>query len=114
MSIAQRLFAEIATVRYVAVATAGDVELHQRDGIDSASDSSSDEYEELLVNPTVLEITKRRGEIDCGGLHFVLIRYGNFYQYVIPTDKGHISIAIEPNANIDTTLREINQIIGVE
>ena len=43
-------------------------------------------YEELLVNPTLLELTRQRGNIDCGGLEYLVIRYGNFFQLVLPPD----------------------------
>jgi hypothetical protein len=29
----------------------------------------------------------------------VLIRYGNFFQLLIPTATGHLSVAIEPGAD---------------
>jgi hypothetical protein len=44
----------------------------------NASASVSDRYEELILNPAVLGLTRERGRIDCGGLEFVLVRYGNF------------------------------------
>jgi len=67
--------------------------------ITAASDSGSDKYEELIVNPTILTLIKQRGDIDCGGAKYVLIRYGNFYQFVAPMQGGHISVCIEPHAN---------------
>ncbi len=32
-------------------------------------------------------------------VRYVLIRYGNFYQFVAPVQDGHISVCIEPHAN---------------
>jgi hypothetical protein len=86
-------------VRYVAVKTDDRIEMRQRPGICQASSSESDQYEELLVNPTVLGLTSARGRIDCGGLEFVLIRYGSFFQLVHPAKQGHVSVAIEPTAD---------------
>jgi hypothetical protein len=62
------VFAMGDQVRYVAVATGQDVELRQRPGLADASSSESDRFEELLVNPVLLLLTRQRGEIDCGGL----------------------------------------------
>jgi hypothetical protein len=37
--------------------------------------------------------------MDCGGLHYLLVRYGNFFQFVLPTSWGHVSVCIEADAN---------------
>jgi hypothetical protein len=64
-----------------------------------ATSAESDLYEELLVNPTLLTLVRQRGEIDAGGLEFVLIRYGNFFQLVHAIAGGHLSVAIEASAD---------------
>ena len=56
-----------------------------------ASSSGSDRYEELLANPAVLTLLSQRGEIDCGGLRYVLVRYGNFFQLVTRIPRAGIS-----------------------
>jgi hypothetical protein len=85
-------------IRYVAVAHGRRVELRQRDGLADASSTESDRYEELLVNPTLLLLARQRGEIDCGGLVHVIVRYGNFAQVVVPNpDGGHVSVAVAPD-----------------
>ena len=86
-------------IRYVAVYNNNELVFSSKVGTARASSSESDKYEELLVNPTILTLVKQRGDIDCGGAKFVLIRYGNFYQILIPSENGHISICIEPQAN---------------
>ncbi|MGH3838364.1 MAG: hypothetical protein ACRDSF_22120 [Pseudonocardiaceae bacterium] len=94
------VFAIHPRVRYVAVASGQHVELRQREGLAGASSSESDRYEELLVNPTLLMITRQRGDIDCGGLRYLIVRYGNFAQVVVPRpDEGHVSIAVEPDVD---------------
>jgi hypothetical protein len=85
-------------VRYVAIYGHGELSLRQRPELSLASAPESDRYEELLVNPTILTLTRRRGEIDCGGLDYVVVRYGNFFQFVVPIEGGHASVAIEPDA----------------
>jgi hypothetical protein len=94
------VFALDPSVRYVAVARGQDVELRQRPGLAAASSSESDRFEELLVNPALLLLTRQRGDIDCGGLRYVVVRYGNFIQIVVPRPgAGHVSVAVEPGFN---------------
>jgi hypothetical protein len=86
-------------VRYVAVSRGGAVEMRQRAGLANASALESDRYEELLVNPTLLTLVGQRGRIDCGGLDFVVIRYGHFFQLVRPLPDGHLSLSIQPDGD---------------
>ncbi len=106
------LFNAIQAVRYVAVCLDGDISLHQRPEIANASDASSGRYEELFVNPAVLLLTERRGRIDCGGLEYVLIRYGNFFQFVLPVAAGHVSVAIDPSTMVFDSVDQIRGIIS--
>jgi hypothetical protein len=53
----------------------------------------------LLVNPTVLTLTRQRGDINCGGLAYVVVRYDTFFQFVAPIECGHVSVAFEPEAD---------------
>jgi hypothetical protein len=87
-------------VRYVAVARGGVLASRSRSSLSGASSDESDRYEELLVNPTLLTLLNRRGEIDCGGLSYVLVRYGRFFQFVRVIQGGHVSVALEPNADM--------------
>ena len=89
------LFGLTPQVRYAAVYRHGELSLRQRPGLSLVSAPESDRYEELLVNPTLLELARRRGEIDCGGLDYLVVAYGNFFQLVVPIDGGHASVAIE-------------------
>jgi hypothetical protein len=105
-----RVFAIGGHIRYVAVANGQDVRMRQRPGLIDASSSESDRFEELLVNPTVLVLTRQRGEVDCGGLRYVMIRYGSFTQVVVPRPAGgHVSAAVatgqDPVAVADTVER---------
>ena len=85
-------------VRYAAVYRNGELQMRSKAGTSGASSSESDRYEELIVNPTLLRLTQQRGDIDCGGLDYVVIRYGNFFQLVYPTAWGHVSVCIEKEA----------------
>ena len=88
----------------------------QRQGVDTGATAESDEYEEMIVNPTLVELARRRGDIDCGGLRYLVVRYGNFFQLVMPLAKGHLSICFEeaadPLAHVES-IREICTDLGV-
>src|SRR5262245_25682585 len=87
------------TVRYVAVYRNNHLGMRTRTCLTNESAAESDRYEELLVNPTLLALTRQRGAIDCGGLEFMVIRYGNFFQVVYPLTDGHLSVAVEPEGD---------------
>ncbi len=89
------IFAVSPAIRYVAVGRGQDVRLRERLDLADASSSESDRYEELLVNPTLIALARQRGEIDCGGLDYLVVAYGSFFQLVLPIDGGHVSVAIE-------------------
>jgi hypothetical protein len=86
-------------VRYVALYLDGQLTLHERPCLTNSSAPESDKYEELIVNPVLLTLVQQRGNIDCGGVNFVVIRYGNFWQTVWPVKQGHLSVGLEPTAN---------------
>ena len=87
------------TVRYLAVLENGKLSTQAKEGRTDASSSESDRYEELIVNPTLVKLVGQRGDIDCGGLQYVVIRYGHFFQVVVPTPSGHVSICVEPTGD---------------
>ena len=95
----EQIFGLSADIRYVALYRGGKLSLQERDGLSGASESESDKYEELLVNPTVLKLVSQRGNIDCGGVGHVVIGYGNFQQLVVPLEDGHVSVAFEHGVN---------------
>jgi hypothetical protein len=84
-------------IRYVAIYRDGQLETDSRSNTVSASSSESDKYEELLVNPTLLKLATQRGNIDCGGLEHILIRYGNL----------HVSVCLELSADPLEIYKEI-------
>jgi len=98
-SLIEGLFSLAPDIRYVATYLDGVHQTAQRPGIDGASSSESDKYEELIVNPTLLKLVTQRGNIDCGGAHWVIIRYGNFFELVVPVSTGHVSVGIELAGN---------------
>jgi hypothetical protein len=96
---ADALFEVTPAIRYVAFASGQETTLRERAGLADASSGESDRYEELIVNPAILTLARQRGDIDCGGLRFVIVGYGNFHQLVIPLASGHVSIAFELDSN---------------
>jgi hypothetical protein len=92
------IFAISEKIRYVAIYRDGKLQSKSKADTAGASSSESDRYEELLVNPTLLKLTTQRGNIDCGGLDYLLVKYGNFFQFILPTQWGHVSVCIEPDA----------------
>jgi hypothetical protein len=105
------LFALTPEIRYVAHARGQKVEMRARQGLQNASASDSDRYEELLVNPTLLTLARQRGEIDCGGLSYIIVGYRNFHQLVLPLDGGHLSIAFELAADPLTWLGPVAELL---
>lgn len=96
MNLSERLFALEPKIRYVAVNQGGRIEEMTQSALHPTyNPHESDRIEELVVNPIVLEITRRRGEIDLGGIRHVVIRYGTQYQLIIPYGDGHLSIGVE-------------------
>ena len=99
MKIIDKIFTISDDIRYVAVYRDGQLESKAKEGSRDASSFESDHYEELLVNPTLLKLASQRGNIDCGGLDYLIVRYGNFFQFVLPVSWGHVSVCIEKSAD---------------
>ena len=74
-------------VRYVAIYANDKLISGEKSSIKNTSSSESDKYEELIVNPTLLKLVIQRGNIDCGGVEYVIIRYGSFFEFVMPDKK---------------------------
>jgi hypothetical protein len=108
--VTQDILTSSADIRYAALYRNGQLVTVAKAAVAGASSSESDKYEELLVNPSVLKLVTQRGNIDCGGARFVLIRYGNFFQWIHPIRGGHVSICIEPDSDplrLSASLEEI-------
>src|SRR5215813_12514455 len=90
-----RVFAVSPDIRYAALYRNGALQSRERPGLENASASESDKYEELIVNPTLLKCATQRGNIDCGGLRALVVAYGSFLELVMPIDGGHLSVGFE-------------------
>jgi hypothetical protein len=106
------VFAVSPAIRYVAVGRGQDVQLRERPGLADASSGESDRYEELLVNPTLITLARQRGDIDCGGLDYLVVAYGSFFQLVLPVEDGHVSVAIERSQSPTELVEAIREAIA--
>jgi hypothetical protein len=59
----------------------------------------TDRMEELLVNPVALELFTRRGNLDLGGVRFLIVRYGLQFQVILPCPGGHVSLGVEADGD---------------
>jgi len=102
-------------IRYLAVNQGGEiVEMAQRRP--SHNPVETDRMEELLLNPAILELTKRRGDLDLDGIRYIIIRYGLQYQAVFNYRNGHVSVGIESDSDavsvVTKVLRHLDLAIG--
>src|SRR5512134_1623931 len=115
MQMLDRVMALGAAVRYAALAHGPDITIRLRPGLREGdgvtSSGETDRYEELLVNPAILLLTTRRGEIDCGGLDHIIVGYANFHQLIMPIENGHLSVAIERNADPRAFIAPVRRLI---
>jgi hypothetical protein len=70
----ESMFQQALEIRYVAVYVAGQLTTRERPDLAHASAPESDRYEELLVNPTLLTLVQQRGNIDCGGMRYLILQ----------------------------------------
>ena len=110
-SLKEKIFAISKDIRYVAIYSDDKLISSERPGIENTSGSESDKYEELIVNPTLLKLVTQRGNIDCGGARFVIIRYGSFYELVMPLKNGHLSVGLESNSNLMDIIESIRTLV---
>ena len=85
-------------IRYLAVNQDGEiVEMAQR--LPTHNQVETDRMEELLVNPAILDLTKRRGDLDLDGIRYIIIQYGLQYQAIFNYRNGHVSVGIESDSD---------------
>ena len=100
-------------IRYAALYVDGKLFQDQHKNLEEASDYESDKYEELLVNPALLTLAQQRGNIDCGGLDFLVVSYGNFYQLIRNIKKGHISICLDKGTDLNRMPGKISRFLNM-
>jgi len=110
-SLLKEIFLVSPDIRYVAIYVNGKLISSERAGLKNASSTDSDKYEELIVNPTILKLVTQRGNIDCGGVEYVIVRYGFFYEFVMSFMDGHVSVGIESNADLMAIAPSIQRLV---
>ena len=101
-------------IRYVAVNQGGHITtMEQSPTWPSYNPDDTDRMEELIVNPAVIELTRRRGNLDLDGLRFVAIRYGLQWQLVFPYANGHLSVGVEPAADVSAVAEKVAGHLGL-
>jgi hypothetical protein len=98
-------------VRYVAIGEGQRITTAERGGLEHASTSDSDRFEELFVNPALVTLARQRGELDCGGLRYIVVAYGAFIQLVMPTRSGHVSIAVEHGTELTAVVATVRGLL---
>jgi hypothetical protein len=73
----------------------------------------TDRIEELIVNPILLELSARRGNIDMEGIRYVLVRYGTQYQLLFPYKEGHLSIGVNQEDDPIQIARKVAAILDL-
>lgn len=111
--IIEDLFSHFEQIRYVAIYTGNDLVFRQREKMPDSSSSQTDQYEELLVNPVLLTAARQRGNIDCGGLRYLIVGYGNFYQLLKEINGGHISICLDKDTDLNELPEQIFEQLNV-
>jgi len=112
--LAGKLFALDPHIRYVAVVEAGRIrEMTQRPGQPTSNPHETDQLEETLINPVILQLAVYRGNLDMDGTRYVVIRYGTMYQVIFPREQGHLSVAVSLAANPASVAEKIAKELGL-
>jgi len=106
-----QLFALSGDIRYVAIYANDKLISGEKPSIKNTSTSESDKYEELIVNPTLLKLVTQRGNIDCGGVEYVIIKYGSFFEFMMSIKSGHVSVGIEHQSKIMEITSKIQSLV---
>ena len=110
----QKLFALDAAIRYVAVNQSGQItEMTQNPRLPTSNPQETDKYEELLVNPAILQLAVNRGNLDMDGTRYVVIRYGTMHEIVFPYRQGHLSVGVALGADITQVAEKIARELGL-
>ncbi|MEM6554676.1 MAG: hypothetical protein AAF642_02310 [Pseudomonadota bacterium] len=104
----------LGRVGYVAAELDGEVYMQAHPKLETATTPESNFFEETLVNPSVLNLLRRRGEIDCGGVQYFAVGYGDFVQLTLPYGSGHLSIGVESDRDVPALAGKISNLIEGE
>lgn len=93
------LFA-VGGIGYVALGCGQEVLMREAPGLRTTTTPTSNFFEELLVNPTLLRLAGQRAGLDCGGLSHLAIGYGDFTQLILLMEGGHVSLGVSRKAPV--------------
>jgi hypothetical protein len=102
---------KLGLVGYVALTSGQEVLMRLAPGIVSGTTAETNFYEELFVNPALLKLASQRGELDCGGLNYMAIGYGDFTQLIMLMRDGHISMGISRKENPGRVADLVNAVL---
>jgi len=68
----------------------------------------------MFVNPVAVYLIKQRGDLDLGGMRYIIIRNGKQYKVQFPLDDGHLSVGVELSADVEDTAEAILEFLKVE
>lgn len=99
-------------IRYAALHLGGgEPLLRERPGTSPLA-AEGERWDELVVNPALIELASRRGDVDYGGLDYLVVRYRRCTNLVLPLDGGHLSVLLEPDADPLPLVPPIRAIAG--
>ncbi len=102
---------KLGIVGYVALNSGQEVLMRIAPGLESGTSAETNFYEELFVNPALLKIASQRGELDCGGLNYIAVGYGDFTQLIMLMKVGHISMGISRKENAGKVAGLVNSVL---
>lgn len=109
MNIQETDFGISTQARYIASVRGHELSIHYPPGITKASESETEKREGLLVNPVLITLLQRQGEVDCGGLDHLWDCYGHFWTGLIPMAWGHRNVGLETDAIPTDLIRPVRE-----
>lgn len=113
---AEKLIADffaLGVVGYVALGAGQDVVMRMAPAVEGMTQTADDSnfFEELLVNPTLLKLAGQRGRLDCGGLNYIAIGYGDFIQFIAPMEGGHVSLGVASETDVPRLAGRVREVL---
>lgn len=95
-----RIFQTSPHVRHAAVRVGMALSTRYRPGLEPAAEREPDRYEDLLLNPALLMLASQRAALDGSGARYLLVRYDADFRFIRATADGHVSVSLDPQANV--------------
>ena len=101
----------LGEVGYVALDWHGQTVMRLADGIETDTTTQTNFFEEYLLNPSLIFMAQRRGNLDCGGLRYVAVGYGDFTMLLMPIAQGNVSIGVARKRDVGELARAAEQLL---